>query len=173
MKEQVILVDADDNAIGVGEKLQVHREGKLHRAFSVFVFNRAGQWLLQQRAPGKYHSPGCWSNACCSHPRPGEGLCEAARRRLQEELGFSCTVEPQFHFIYQAEMEGGLIEHELDHVLTAVYEGEIVPNASEVAAYRWLEWQTLQQELQQQPERFTVWFRLIASRVRSVQQQAV
>lgn len=169
MSEQVILVDADDNAIGTGDKLQVHREGKLHRAFSVFVFSRTGQWLLQQRALDKYHSPGRWSNACCSHPRPGEGIREAAQRRLQEEMGFSCTVEPQFRFIYRAELEGGLIEHELDHVLTAVYDGAIVPNSAEVAAYRWVAWQALQQELQHQPETFTVWFRLIASRVRTIQ----
>ena len=116
MQEQVILVDQQDREIGVAEKLEAHRKGKLHRAFSVFLFNAKDEMLLQQRAAEKYHSGGLWTNTCCSHPRPGEPTEAAARRRLREEMGISCNLNKAFDFIYRAEFDNGLIEHELDHV---------------------------------------------------------
>src|SRR6185503_10093666 len=111
----VILVDENDNEIGSCEKMEAHRQGWLHRAFSIFIFNSRGEMLLQQRALDKYHSPGLWTNACCSHPAPGENLAEAAGRRLEEELGFTTGLEKLFDFIYRADFENGLSEHEFDH----------------------------------------------------------
>ena len=115
--EEVILVDEHDREIGSGEKLQIHQEGKLHRAFSVLVFNWKQELLLQKRKETKYHSGGLWTNTCCSHPRPGELTLEAAQRRLHEEMGLTCPLREVGNFIYRAEFENGLIEHEYDHVL--------------------------------------------------------
>ena len=160
MNEMVILVDPYDRQIGVEEKMKAHREGKLHRAFSVFVFNQKGEMLLQKRAPQKYHSGGLWTNACCSHPRPGEAVEQGAARRLNEEMGFVCELKKAFDFIYKAELNGGLIEHELDHVFIGSYNGEIHPNANEVADYRWLNIQTIKHELENFPEKYTAWFKI-------------
>jgi isopentenyl-diphosphate delta-isomerase len=160
MNEIVILVDPHDRQIGVEEKMKAHREGKLHRAFSVFVFNEKGEMLLQKRAPQKYHSGGLWTNACCSHPRPGEAIEQAAARRLQEEMGFVCELKKAFHFIYKAELDGGLIEHEFDHVFVGNYDGKVCPNIDEVADYRWLNVQTIKHELEHFQERYTVWFKI-------------
>jgi isopentenyl-diphosphate delta-isomerase len=160
MNEMVIIVDPHDRQIGVEEKMQAHREGKLHRAFSVFVFNDKGEMLLQKRAPQKYHSGGLWTNACCSHPRPGETVEQGAVRRLNEEMGFVCELKKAFHFIYKAALDGGLIEHEFDHVFIGSYNGEIHPHANEVADYRWLNVQDLERELEHFPERYTVWFKI-------------
>lgn len=169
-EEQVILVDADDREIGAMGKLAAHVNGGIrHRAFSVFIVDSRGRWLLQRRAEGKYHFPGLWTNACCSHPRPGEGTEEAAHRRLREELGFDCPLQERFHFEYQAASEAeGLTEHEIDHVFTGRHDGEIHPVAEEVGAVRWLEPAVLMQELKEQPESFTPWFKLAAERVESV-----
>lgn len=167
MHEMVILVDPQDRQIGVEEKLKAHREGKLHRAFSVFVFNEKGEMLLQQRAWHKYHSGGLWTNACCSHPRPGEALEQAAARRLQEEMGFSCPLHRAFQFIYKAELDGGLIEHELDHVFVGTYNGTIQPNINEVAAFRWHPVLTIENDLKQSLEKYTVWFKLAFRRASS------
>jgi isopentenyl-diphosphate delta-isomerase len=165
MNEMVILVDPQDRQIGVEEKMKAHREGKLHRAFSVFVFNEKGEMLLQKRAPQKYHSGGLWTNACCSHPRPGEAIEQAAVRRLNEEMGFVCELKKAFHFIYKAELDGGLIEHEFDHVFIGNYKGEtalggFTPDPNEVVDYRWLDIHSLKIEVKTFPEKFTTWFKI-------------
>jgi len=121
--EQVILVNEQDEQVGIMEKMQAHREGKLHRAFSVFIFNNKREMLLQQRALNKYHSGGLWTNACCSHPKPNESTEAAAKRRLKEELGFETTLEKNFDFTYKADFENGLTEYEFDHVFSGVYNG--------------------------------------------------
>jgi len=164
MNEMVILVDQYDSQIGVEEKFKAHRQGKLHRAFSVFIFNDQGEMLLQKRAFNKYHSGGLWTNACCSHPRPQETVEQAARRRLREEMGFDCHLNKAFHFIYKAHLDGDLIEHEFDHVFIGHHNGAIAPDANEVADYRWLETQALQNELKQSVEKYTVWFKLALGR---------
>ena len=130
--EQVILVDENDNQVGVMEKLQAHEKPILHRAFSVFIFNNKGEILLQKRAATKYHSANLWTNACCSHPRPNETIFAAAERRLQEEMGFSTSITKAFCFTYQANFDNGLFEYEYDHVFTGVYNGTIKPNQNEV-----------------------------------------
>jgi len=163
----VILVDPQDREIGIEEKIKAHRDGKLHRAFSVFVFNEKGEMLLQQRAFNKYHSGGLWTNACCSHPRPGEALEQAAARRLQEEMGFACQLRRVFQFIYKAELDGGLIEHELDHVFIGTYNGVVHPNANEVADFRWHNVQTIKNNLKHSLEKYTVWFKLAFGRALS------
>ena len=160
MSERVILVDAGDTPIGTADKLAAHRAGQLHRAFSVFVLNDAGEMLLQRRARGKYHSGGLWSNACCSHPRPGEATDAAARRRLMEEMGFSCAVEPAFGMIYRADVGGGLVEYEYDHVLLGRWSGEPVPDPDEVADWRWAPLTELRRAVARRPRLFTYWFRV-------------
>ena len=165
MEEQVVLVNEQDEAVGVAEKLHAHVEGVLHRAFSVFVFNDRGELLLQQRHPAKYHSGGLWSNTCCSHPRPGEPVEVAAQRRLQEEMGFVCPVRRLFGFVYRAEFAEGLVEHEYDHVFVGRFDGRPVPDAAEVADWRWIAPDALRQDVHAHPERYTYWFRLVLDRV--------
>lgn len=160
MSERVILVDENDESLGTAEKLAVHEEGRLHRAFSVFVVDDQGHLLLQRRAWGKYHSGGLWTNTCCSHPRPGESVQAAARRRLQEEMGFECEVEPAGTLLYRADVGGGLIEHEYDHLLVGRWTGAPVPEPHEVAGWRWVEPDALAAEVAATPDRFTTWFRL-------------
>jgi isopentenyl-diphosphate Delta-isomerase len=160
VNEHVILVDPDDTEIGTREKQDAHVTGALHRAFSVFVFDAGGRMLLQQRAASKYHSGGLWTNACCSHPRPGEATAAAARRRLQEEMGFTAPLEAAFSFVYRADVGGGLIEHEYDHVFTARYDGEPRPDPAEVGAWRWIAPDALLTEMVDDPASFTYWFRV-------------
>ena len=169
-EDQVILVDADDREIGVLGKLAAHeRGGTRHRAFSVFIVDPQGRWLLQRRAAGKYHFPGLWTNACCSHPRPGEGTAAAAHRRLREELGFDCPLAERFQFEYKATSAAeGLTEHELDHVFTGEHAGAVAPDPAEVGAVRWVELRALEAELRARPEAFTPWFRLALDRVKAV-----
>ena len=162
--EMITLVDRQDRAIGVEEKMKAHREGKLHRAFSIFVFNSKGEMLLQKRSPAKYHSRSLWTNTCCSHPRPGEPMAQATARRLQEEMGFTCPLQKAFHFIYRAHLEEGLIEHEFDHVFIGRYDGEISPNPGEVADYCWIHPEHLQQEIQAAPRAYTIWFKIASAR---------
>ena len=168
--EQVILVDADDREVGAMEKLAAHEHGGTrHRAFSVFIVDPQGRWLLQRRAAGKYHFPGLWTNACCSHPRPGEGTAAAAHRRLREELGFDCPLAERFQFEYKATSAAeGLTEHELDHVFTGEHAGAVAPDPAEVGAVRWVELRALEAELRARPEAFTPWFRLALDRVKAV-----
>jgi len=161
----VVLVDAQDRAVGSGEKLDVHRRGALHRAFSIFLFNARGEQLLQRRAHRKYHSGGLWTNACCGHPRPGEATAAAAARRLGEELGIEVTLSEAFAFTYRAELEHGLVEHEYDHVFLGRFDGEPRPDPTEVEAWRWLAADALRGELAAQPQGFTAWFRICAERV--------
>jgi isopentenyl-diphosphate delta-isomerase len=140
------------------EKIAAHEQALLHRAFSVFIFNEKGLMLLQQRAESKYHSPGLWTNACCSHPMPGEKTEAAAIRRLQEELGFTTDVQKAFHFTYKASFENGLTEHEFDHVFTGEYNGELYPDLDEVQATCYKAMETIEAELFAQPELYTAWF---------------
>jgi isopentenyl-diphosphate Delta-isomerase len=174
--ETVILVDPEDRAIGEAGKLRAHREGLLHRAFSIFIVNRAGELLLQRRALAKYHSPGLWSNACCGHPRPGESAASAARRRLGEELGFTCDLRPIGSFRYRADVPvravgGPLVEHEYDHVFLGAWDGSPEPDPAEVGGWRWTTVRSLRRALRWTPDRFTPWlplaFELVEAKLRS------
>lgn len=158
--EELILVDADDREVGVGEKLQTHREGALHRAFSVFVFDRRGRLLMQKRAAAKYHSAGLWSNTACGHPRPGEATRDAARRRLREEMGFDCELREAFEFVYRAEVGDRLVEHEYDHVFAGTHDRDPAPDHAEVEDWRWVEMGELRRELREAPERYSFWLKL-------------
>ena len=162
--EQVILIDGDNHPIGRAEKLRAHREARLHRAFSVFVFDERGELLLQRRALGKYHSGGRWSNTCCGHPRPGEEVLEAATRRLQEEMGFSCALVPAFDFRYRARVGPDLHEHEHDTVLVGRSAEIPEPDPAEVAEWRHAGLGALRSELRLRPNRYTVWLRLLLAR---------
>lgn len=160
-RDEVVLVDADGQEIGAMEKLRAHREGLLHRAFSILVVNNQGNLLLQQRAIGKYHSGGLWSNTCCSHPTVGEPVLQAAHRRLQEELDFDCELQEIFSFIYRAEVGNGLIEHEYDHVLLGRYDGPYHPNPDEIQSCKWLSLPLLVEEISSHGTRYTHWLKLI------------
>ena len=160
LKDLVVLVDEQDVPIGTRGKMDVHRSGELHRAVSVFVFDPQDRLILQQRALGKYHSGGLWTNTCCSHPRPGEALADAAARRLREEMGILCQgIEHQFSFIYRAEVGNGLVEHELDHVLFARHSGDVRPDPREAMAWRAVTDEELDHELRTGPDRFTAWLK--------------
>jgi len=154
----VILVNEQDEPTGVMEKMEAHRKGVLHRAFSVFIFNHKGEMLLQQRALGKYHSGGLWTNACCSHPLPGEDTLDAATRRLHEEMGFSTSLEKIFDFVYQCEFEHGLTEHEFDHVFVGIYEGRMTPDPTEVKDYCYKNLDEIHSSLLSHPQKYTAWF---------------
>jgi len=161
----VILVDEQDNPLGVMEKMEAHQKALLHRAFSVFIFNKAGDLLLQKRAAEKYHSAGLWTNTCCSHPMPGEAVEEAALRRLEEEMGFSTPLEKAFAFLYKTGFDNGLTEHEYDHVFTGIYEGGIHPDPDEVSAYRYMPMDELLEWVQRAPGDFTEWFKIALPRL--------
>lgn len=161
MEELVVLVNPQDEVLGLMEKMQAHENGLLHRAFSVFLFNKKGEMLLQQRAAGKYHSPLQWTNACCSHPRENESYLDAAKRRLKEELGISTELTPRFHFLYKADVGQNLWEHELDHVFTGDYDGEFELNPDEVAEIKYISIENLESEITVYPERYTEWFKII------------
>lgn len=161
MEEQVVLVSENDEVLGLMEKMQAHKNGILHRAFSVFLFNDKGEMLLQKRAAEKYHSPNQWTNACCSHPRNGETYLEAANRRLKEELGIEANLTPKFHFIYKADVGGNLTEHELDHVFTGNYQHSFNLNEEEVSEVRYISMEDLDREMKETPENFTEWFKII------------
>ena len=158
--EQVILVDECDRELGVSEKLQAHRAGALHRAFSIFIFDADKRLLLQKRAQTKYHSAGLWSNTACGHPRPGERTEAAAHRRLREEMRFDCALHPAFQFLYRAELTGGLVEHEYDHVFVGEFNGEPVPDRAEVEDWRWVRMDELKRDLQQRPKAYSYWLRI-------------
>ena len=162
---QVILVDAQDQPLGAMEKMEAHEKALLHRAFSIFLFNSRGDMLLQQRALSKYHSGGLWTNACCSHPAPGEDTAAAARRRLREELGLDLPVTKIFDFMYRADFDNGLTEHEFDHVFTGRYEGEVKFNPEEVMDVTYMSMDRLAADMDQYPEKYTAWFRIAFPRV--------
>lgn len=158
--EKVILVNEQDEVLGVMEKMEAHEKALLHRAFSVFIFNDKHELLLQQRAFSKYHSGGLWTNTCCSHPRPGESTEAAAIRRLKEEMGFTANLEKAFSFTYKAHFENGLTEHEFDHVFTGIFNGDIHINAEEVASYAYRSLEETASLLKHEPATFTTWFHI-------------
>ncbi len=160
MTETVILVDANDRPLGTQEKLAAHKTPQRHRAFSIFIFNDKGETLIQRRAFGKYHSPGLWANSCCGHPRPGEDVNEAARRRLAEELGFSCLLKPITTVCYTLKLEKNWWELEYTHVFKGTYEGSVKANPEEVCDVRWVDLQTLQTDVQKDSRSYAKWFRL-------------
>lgn len=164
-EEQVVLVNENDIETGLIGKMEAHEKALLHRAFSVFVFNSKNELMLQQRALTKYHTPGLWTNTCCSHPRPGEKVSDAADRRLQEEMGFSCGLKKVFDFVYRAPFENGLTEHEFDHVFLGNYEGKPEINPIEVHAWKWIGLEELKKEINANPSAFTVWFKIAFPRV--------
>ena len=166
--EQVILVNEKDEQTGTMEKMEAHLTGTLHRAFSVFIFNSNGEMLLQQRAAIKYHNGELWTNACCSHPAPGETTVAAANRRLQEEMGFSTQLEKAFDFTYKVSFENGLTEHEFDHVFVGTYDGEIRINIAEVKDYCFKTINELESSLKSHPQKFTPWFKIAFPKVKSL-----
>lgn len=159
-KDMVILVNEQNEWQGMMDKLAAHKEGLLHRAISVFIVNEKNELLLQQRADGKYHSGGLWSNTCCSHPMQGESSVMAAHRRLHEELGFDCELKAAFILRYKAQMENGLVENEYDHVYFGSYSGPLQPDTNEVKAYRYIAMEELQKEMDTNPVTFTAWLLL-------------
>ncbi|MEN9943340.1 MAG: isopentenyl-diphosphate Delta-isomerase [Bacteroidota bacterium] len=164
--EFVVLVDEQDNAIGTMEKQQAHVEGVLHRAFSIFIFNSDKKLLLQKRASSKYHCGGMWTNTCCSHPRETENTIDAAHRRLQEEMGMQCELKPIFSFVYKAEFENGLTEHEFDHVFFGESNQTPTLNLEEVEDFRYVGMEDLQIEINENPAHFTPWFLIALDRVK-------
>ncbi|HST52153.1 MAG TPA: isopentenyl-diphosphate Delta-isomerase [Pyrinomonadaceae bacterium] len=157
--EEVILVNENDNVIGKAEKMEAHMTGKLHRAFSVFIFDRAGRLLMQKRARTKYHSASLWSNTCCSHPRPEEATGAAARRRLREEMGIDCELREVFAFTYLAELENDLVEHEIDHVFTGNFDGVPSPDAREIDDWKWIDVATLLEDIRERPGQYSYWLK--------------
>jgi isopentenyl-diphosphate Delta-isomerase len=157
---EVILVDEDDVQTGTMEKMEVHQKALLHRAFSIFVFNDKGEMLLHKRADKKYHSGGLWTNACCSHPKPGEETSVAAAIRLQEEMGFNTELKKAFDFVYKAPFDNGLTEHEFDHVFIGTYDGDIVPNPDEVSDYCFMAVEEIKNSIQSHPQKYTEWFKI-------------
>ena len=159
--EQVILVNEQDEPIGLMEKIEAHEKALLHRAFSVFIFNEAGELMLQQRAAHKYHSPMLWTNTCCSHQRDGETNIEAGQRRLQEEMGFSTALKEVCSFIYKAPFDNGLTEHEYDHVLTGTYNEDPVLNPEEANAFKWMKLEEVKKDMEVNKDQYTAWFLII------------
>lgn len=167
ISEEVVLVNEHDVQTGIMEKMEAHRKPLLHRAFSVFLFNSQQKMLLQQRALTKYHSGGLWTNACCSHPRPGEKTFDAAQRRIREELGIEAIIDFAFHFTYQAEFDNGLHEYEFDHVFTGIYDGELYPDPSEVGGYCYKSIEEIKQDLSLKPQLYTEWFKIALPKLES------
>lgn len=159
--ERVILVDLQDQELGSMEKMEAHKQGKLHRAFSVVLFNSKGEMLLQRRSAHKYHSSGLWTNTCCSHPQPGEPMKVAIQRKLKQEMGIDLLPDYAFKFHYRAELDNGLIENEIDHVYTGVFDGEPVSNPEEVESCKFENLATIRKKIFDKPEDYTAWFRLI------------
>lgn len=160
MEEQVILVDQNDQKIGLMNKMEAHEKALLHRAFSVFVFNSKGELLIQQRALSKYHSGGEWANTCCSHQRDGETTLDAGHRRLQEEMGFDVPLEEVFSFTYKKEFGNGLTEHEFDHVLFGQFNGEPIMNPEEVADWKYISLSDLNIQIKEHPQQYTIWLQI-------------
>ena len=161
MEEKVILVNEKDDQLGLMNKMEAHQKAVLHRAFSVFVFNQKGELLLQQRAHDKYHSPGLWTNTCCSHQRDGESNIVAGKRRLEEEMGFSCDLEEMFWFVYKASFDNGLTEHELDHVMIGYFDEDPKINEDEAASFKWMLLEDVKKDIEMHPELYTEWFKII------------
>jgi isopentenyl-diphosphate Delta-isomerase len=160
-QDEVILVDESDRELGRMDKLEAHRQGLLHRAISVFIFNDRGELLLQRRALEKYHSGGLWTNTCCSHPHPGESTAQAASRRLYEEMGLHCELRFRSSFIYNTPFDNGLTEHELDHIFTGTSNDTPLPDPAEVMDYAWENLENIRADVQRDTNRYTTWFRII------------
>ncbi len=160
-EEKVILVDKNDNPIGLMNKLEAHEKALLHRAFSVFILNDKNELMLQQRAHHKYHSPLLWTNTCCSHQRENESNIEAGTRRLREEMGFETELKEMFHFIYKAPFDNGLTEHELDHVMIGYFNEEPIINKDEVESWKWMAIEDVKNDMVQNPDEYTIWFKII------------
>lgn len=164
MKEFVILVNEKDKKIGIGEKLEVHKKGKLHRAFSIFLFDKKKRLLLQKRAKTKYHSGGLWSNTCCSHPRPGEKIEKAAQRRLKEEMGIGANLKKIMKVHYRLKV-GDLIENEIDHIFIGFFEGKPRPNKNEVEGWQWKKINEIIKDQKKNPKKYTSWFKILFPKV--------
>ena len=158
--EKVILVDENDNQVGVMPKLEAHQKGLLHRAFSVFIFNSKYELLLQKRASSKYHSGGLWTNTCCSHPREGEEILDAAKRRLIEEIGIDTSLRKVHDFIYKAELDNDLTEHEFDHVLYGIYNEDPIINKDEADDFKWIDMDSLNEDIKTNGNNYTIWFKI-------------
>ena len=158
--EKVILVDENDNQVGVMPKLEAHQKGLLHRAFSVFIFNSKYELLLQKRASSKYHSGGLWTNTCCSHPREGEEILDAAKRRLIEEMGIDTSLRKVYDFIYKAELDNDLTEHEFDHVLYGIYNEDPIINEDEADDFKWIDMDSLNEDIKTNGNNYTIWFKI-------------
>lgn len=167
IEDQVILVDENDEIVGEMGKLAAHQQGLLHRAFSVIIFNSKKEMLLQQRAASKYHSPSLWSNACCSHPKPGEKMLDAVNRRLMDEIGMQCETQFSHRFHYKIAFENGLVEHELDHVYIGTSDAEPILNPDEVQAFKYVSMEELNADMQLNPANYTFWFHLIMKEITS------
>ena len=165
MPEYILTVDENDNVTGKGGKLKVHREGKLHRAFSLFVFNSKGELLLQRRAKSKYHSGGLWTNTCCSHQRDGETLEKAIHRRLKKDMGFGCELKEVFTFTYRVKFDDGLFENEYDHVFFGEFDGKPEPNPEEVDKWKWVGLEELRKDIRKNPDDYTYWLKVSIDRV--------
>ena len=163
-EEKVVLVDKDNNQIGLMPKMEAHIKGKLHRAFSVIIFNSDGKILIQKRDSTKYHTPNLWSNTCCSHQREGEDNEKAGKRRLNEEMGFVTKLYNFCSFIYRIEFSNGLIEYENDHVLLGVFDGNPKPNPKEVDDWKWIDIDILFDEMRTSPQHYTAWFIIIINK---------
>jgi isopentenyl-diphosphate delta-isomerase len=161
IEDKVILVDSNDNKIGLMPKLEAHEKGVLHRAFSVFIFNNHGELMLQRRALTKYHSPGLWTNTCCSHQRDGESNISSGKRRLNEEMGFDTELFEKTSFIYKAKFDNGLIEHEFDHVLVGSYNHSPIINSIEVDSWKWMSLENIKKDINDHPDNYTAWFKII------------
>jgi isopentenyl-diphosphate delta-isomerase len=161
IEDKVILVDLNNNQVGLMPKLEAHEKGVLHRAFSVFVFNENGELMLQRRSLVKYHSPGLWTNTCCSHQREGESNIESGKRRLNEEMGFTTELTEKTSFIYKAEFDNGLIEHEFDHILVGYFDNSPKINTKEVDSWKWMSMESVQDDINESPENYTAWFKII------------
>ncbi|AFD09327.1 isopentenyl-diphosphate Delta-isomerase [Solitalea canadensis] len=162
MKEkELILVNIDDEVVGFGEKLPVHEQGLLHRAFSIMIFNDNNEVLIHKRAIDKYHSGGLWTNACCSHPLKDEAIEITLHRKLQEEMGFDCSLTYSYKFIYKAEFNNGLTEHELDYVYIGNYNGMVNPDPLEASDYKWVNMDVVKKDVELNPEIYTEWFKII------------
>tara|TARA_B100001093_G_scaffold80386_1_gene71779 strand:+ start:647 stop:1162 length:516 start_codon:yes stop_codon:yes gene_type:complete len=161
IKEHVVLVDTNDNKLGLMEKLEAHRKGLLHRAFSVFVLDEKKRLLLQKRSLNKYHSPGLWTNTCCSHPRDNEDIIDAGKRRLNEEMGMSTNLDQLFSFIYKVNFDNGLTEHEFDHVLIGISKTDPVINKEEVCDWKWVDIKRVKIDLVDNSYMYTEWFKII------------
>ena len=161
IEDKVILVDINDNQVGLMPKLEAHQKGVLHRAFSVFIFNKNGELMLQRRSLGKYHSPGLWTNTCCSHQREGESNIESGKRRLNEEMGFITELTEKTSFIYKTNFDNGLTEHEFDHILVGYFDNSPYINSEEVDTWKWMSMESVQDDINESPENYTAWFKII------------